>query len=81
MNIIAYHNPYTDNPNALPYWFDNARLSEDGKTITFHITENVLKESRSHTFTICGAERYLNDNSPNGYAVFTITQQGNPNAD
>ena len=80
-DILFYHNPYTNNRNALPYWFDSARMSEDGKTLTFHITENVLKESRSHTFTICGAERYLNDNSPNGYAVFTITQQGNPNAD
>lgn len=77
-DILFYHNPYTNNRNALPYWFDSARMSEDGKTLTFHITENVLKESRSHTFTIMNLWEEHDDS---GYAVFTITQQGNPNAD
>ena len=77
-DILFYHNPYTNNRNALPYWFDSARMSEDGKTLTFHITENVLKESRSHTFTIMN---FWEEHDDSGYAVFTITQQGNPNAD
>ena len=77
-DILFYHNPYTNNRNALPYWFDSARMSEDGKTLTFHITENVLKESRCHTFTIMN---FWEEHDDSGYAVFTITQQGNPNAD